>query len=225
MRCHRLVIHLPQHKGSLTCDSQRVSSSIYKPNWEWLRVPSGRTLNELLELENLLKTVHFDLNTSEKWKWDLANDEVFTIKKLSSLIDKPILGNPIGSKKTLRNNLIPKKIEIFAWRTLKRRIPVRIELDKRGINLHSVRCPVCDDDLESVNHSIVSCKFASDVWSRIYNWGKLGPCSCSNVDILEGNIAHASTSLGQKIWQVVVWVCAYYLWKNRNLKVFHNESW
>ncbi|XP_071687671.1 uncharacterized protein [Rutidosis leptorrhynchoides] len=158
-------------------------------------------------------------------KWDLANDGVFTVKKLSSLIDKHILGNPIGSKKTLRNNLIPKKIEIFAWRTLKKRIPVRIELDIRGIDLHSVRCPVCDDDLESVDHFIVSCKFASDVWSRIYNWWKLGPCSCSNVDILEGNIAHASTSLGQKIWKAVVWVCAYYLWKNRNLKVFHNESW
>ncbi|XP_071694324.1 uncharacterized protein [Rutidosis leptorrhynchoides] len=32
-------------------------------------------------------------------------------------------------------------LEIFIWRVLKRRIPVRTELDKRGIDLKTVRCP------------------------------------------------------------------------------------
>ncbi|XP_071718215.1 uncharacterized protein [Rutidosis leptorrhynchoides] len=172
-----------------------------------------------------LKSIHFDFNSGEKWKWVLANDGIFTVKKLSFLIDKHILGHPSSPKKTLRDNLIPKKIEIFTWRALKKRIPVRIELDKRGIDLHSVRCPVYDDGLESVDHSLVSCKFASEVWARIYNWWNMGPCTFSSVDILEGNLSQASSSLGKKIWQGVVWVCAYYLWKNRNMKVFRNEEW
>ncbi|XP_071740957.1 uncharacterized protein [Rutidosis leptorrhynchoides] len=214
----------PQHP-SVPVHSQLMPGDIYKPIWGWSRVPSGRTADELMELENILKSIHFDFNSGEKWKWLLANDGIFTVRKLSFLIDKHILGHPSSPKKTLRNNLIPKKIEIFTWRALKKRIPVRIELDKRGIDLHSVRCPVCDDGLESVDHSLVSCKFALEVWARIYNWWNLGPCPSSFDDILEGNLSQASSSTGKKIWQGTVWVCAYYLWKNRNMKVFRNEMW
>ncbi|XP_071715177.1 uncharacterized protein [Rutidosis leptorrhynchoides] len=134
--------------------------------------------------------------------WNLANNGIFTVKKLSTLIDSHLLGNPSGLKKTLRNNLVPKKIEIFMWRT---------------------RCPICDNDLESVDHSLINCKFASDVWSRIHKWWSVGPCSSSNFDLLEGDLARSSSILGQQIWQGVVWVCAYYLWKNRNFKVFHSR--
>ncbi|XP_071687221.1 uncharacterized protein [Rutidosis leptorrhynchoides] len=105
------------------------------------------------------------------------------------------------------------------------RIPVRVELDKRGIDLHSVRCPVCDDDLESVDHSLINCKFARDVWSRVHKWWNFSSSSVLNVEVIEGKCGHSSSAIGQKIWQAVVWVCAYYLWKNHNLKVFRNESW
>ncbi|XP_071713547.1 uncharacterized protein [Rutidosis leptorrhynchoides] len=193
--------------------------------WSWSRTPTGRTLDELVEIENLIKSFNFDLNARESWKWSLANNGVFTVKKLSSLLDAHILGNPIGPYKTLRNKLVPKKIEIFVWRSLKRRILVRIEIDKRGIDLHSVRCPICDDDLESVDHSLIVCKFASDVWSQIHKWWNFGSCNFVNIDSIKGALSLPSTALGQKIWQAVVWVSAYYLWKNRNSKVFRNDSW
>ncbi|XP_071731598.1 uncharacterized protein [Rutidosis leptorrhynchoides] len=205
----------PHHPGAV----------VYKTNWEWSRLPTGRTAGELTDLENLINSIHFDFNSGEKWKWSLANDGIFTVKRLSTLIDNHILGHHPSLTETLRNNLIPKKIEIFIWRVLKKRIPVRVELDKRGIDLHSVRCPICDDGLETVDHSLVSCKFASEVWVRIYNWWNMGSCTFSSVESLKGSITQASSSLGKKIWQGVMWVCAYYLWKNRNMKAFRNEEW
>ncbi|XP_071700669.1 uncharacterized protein [Rutidosis leptorrhynchoides] len=59
-------------------------SSRHTLTWEWIRMPTGRTLTELLELENLLNSVHLDLNSQENWKWDLAKNGVFTVKKLTS---------------------------------------------------------------------------------------------------------------------------------------------
>ncbi|XP_071704208.1 uncharacterized protein [Rutidosis leptorrhynchoides] len=215
--------HSPPLGNRAGIGSQNASSCCI--SWSWLRDPRGRTLNELVEIENLLKSFQFDFNTRESWKWGLANNGIFTVKKLSSLLDTHILGNPIGSKRTLRNNLVPKKIEIFIWRSLKKRIPVRIELDKRGIDLHSVRCHVCDDGLESVDHSLIECKYARDVWTRLHKWWNFGSCSFSNVGDIEGNLAHSSSTLGHRIWQAVVWVCAYYLWKNRNLMAFSKDSW
>ncbi|XP_071741061.1 uncharacterized protein [Rutidosis leptorrhynchoides] len=174
-------------------------------NWSWSCDPTGRTSDELTEIENLLKSFHFDFNARESWKWVLSDNGVFMVKKLSSLLDVHILGIPNVIQKMMRNNLVPKKLEIFVWWSLKKRIPVRMELDKRGIDLHSVRCPVCDDDLESVDHSLVRCKFALDVWARIHKWWNFGNHSFSDVDILEGKVAHSSTALGQKLWQAVVW--------------------
>nr|GEW86803.1 transposon TX1 uncharacterized [Tanacetum cinerariifolium] len=52
-------------------------------------------------------------------------------------------------------------------RVMNRRMPTRINLDHRGIALDSVRCPMCDDDLETEDHVFVTCKIAADVWKQL----------------------------------------------------------
>ncbi|XP_071718540.1 uncharacterized protein [Rutidosis leptorrhynchoides] len=127
---------------------------------------------------------------------------------------------------TLRNNLVPKKLEVFVWRSLKRRLPTLTELDKKGIDLNSIRCPLCDDDIESIEHTLVFCKHAFDLWSKVYSWWGLGHVSnLSMSEILRGNTLASSSGLGKKIWQAVEWVCAYLIWKNRNNKVFREKCW
>ncbi|XP_071721834.1 uncharacterized protein [Rutidosis leptorrhynchoides] len=153
---------------------------------------------------------------------------LFSVKKLSTIIDEQLLPCPTQYLETMRNNLVPRKLEIFVWRASKKRIPVRIELDKRGVDLHSVRCPVCDDDVESVDHCLVFCKFSLEIWSRVHQWWKLGQFSnFSTNEILRGNAnsSNVMSKFGKQIWQAVEWVSAYYIWKNRNNVIFHNKSW
>ncbi|XP_071738688.1 uncharacterized protein [Rutidosis leptorrhynchoides] len=126
----------------------------------------------------------------------------------------------------MRNNLVPLKAEVFVWRVTRRRLPIRVELDKRGIDLNSVRCPLCDDNIESLDHVFIFCKHALDVWERVYKWWGVG--SVTNLSIEEafrGNISGQLSSLGIKLWQSVEWTCAYLIWWNRNQKVFSNKSW
>ncbi|XP_071688855.1 uncharacterized protein [Rutidosis leptorrhynchoides] len=128
--------------------------------------------------------------------------------------NRPPTGN--HSEETIWNSLVPKKIELFAWRAFQKRIPVRMELDKRGIDLHSVRCPLCDDDLETVDHVLIFCKHAQEVWNRVFNWWKRGNFTLYSLrEILRGHI---------DIWQAVLWSTAYFIWKNRNNKVFLDKS-
>ncbi|XP_071696404.1 uncharacterized protein [Rutidosis leptorrhynchoides] len=88
---------------------------------------------------------------------------------------------------TLRNKSIPQKVSLFIWRTRLKRIPVRVELDKRGVDLDSVLCPLCSDAPESVEHAMFSC--------------------------------------AKELWNTVIWVSGYFIWKNRNQKVFAKDSW
>ncbi|XP_071694430.1 uncharacterized protein [Rutidosis leptorrhynchoides] len=126
----------------------------------------------------------------------------------------------------MRNSLVPKKVEVFVWRAKRRRLPVLTELDKRGIDLHSVRCPICDNDIETVDHSLIFCKDTLDIWNKVYKWwGFNGVTNLSISEIFCGNSPHQLSTLGAKIWQAVEWSCGYLIWKNRNQKVFCNKSW
>ncbi|XP_071740813.1 uncharacterized protein [Rutidosis leptorrhynchoides] len=126
----------------------------------------------------------------------------------------------------MRNNLISKKIEMFVWRATQKLLPVRIELDKRGIDLDTVRCPLCDDDIETVEHSLLFCNNSMDIWNRVFSWWGFGlMTNLSMNEILRGNGPINMTENGKYVWQAVVWVCAYLIWANRNNVVFRGKSW
>lgn len=52
-------------------------------------------------------------------------------------------------------------------------MPTRENLDKRGIDLDSIRCPLCDDDVETEDHLFVSCKLSADIWIDVFKWWDL----------------------------------------------------
>ncbi|XP_071729175.1 uncharacterized protein [Rutidosis leptorrhynchoides] len=105
-------------------------------------------------------------------------------------------------------------------------MPVRVELDKRVIDLHSLLCPLCDDDIETVEHSLIFCTHTREIWEKVFNWWGLGNFSCYDIQQLLSGSGHASSScFGRKIWQALKWICSYLIWQNRNNKVFHGNSW
>ena len=52
-------------------------------------------------------------------------------------------------------------------------MPNLINLDHRGVDLDSVRCPMCDEDVETEDHVFVSCKIAVDTWKEVAKWWKI----------------------------------------------------
>ncbi|XP_071688271.1 uncharacterized protein [Rutidosis leptorrhynchoides] len=173
-----------------------------KQSWNWRREPFGRAAGDLENLNNLLPNFSFDCKNIDRWSWSLSSNGHFTVRTLSILIDDNLLNSYTSQNNTLRNNLVPKKIEIFVWRALKKRIPVLMELDKRGIDLHSVRCPLCDDDLETVDHSLIFCKHVIDVWERVYKWWNMNSFHNFSINEICGpSISNANhmTKFGKKI--------------------------
>ncbi|XP_071727345.1 uncharacterized protein [Rutidosis leptorrhynchoides] len=132
------------------------------------------------------------------WSWNLAPNGNFTVKNLARIIDAHLLANSIvGTHETLRNNLVPKKLEVFVWRALRKRLPVRVKLDKRGIDLHTTRCPVCDGDLESIEHKLIACNLSSESWSHVFKWWDFGNlANCGLKDILRGKSSPNMSALG-----------------------------
>ena len=86
-------------------------------------------------MESILNIVTIDSSCRDTWKWSLDENGVFSVKILSSLVDEKCLAIGGNGNTMLRNKIAPKKINAFMWRALRRRLPVRVELDKKGIDI------------------------------------------------------------------------------------------
>ncbi|GKE21948.1 RNA-directed DNA polymerase, eukaryota, reverse transcriptase zinc-binding domain protein [Tanacetum coccineum] len=130
-------------------------------------------------------------NCKDRWRWSLGGDGDFKVKDLSSLIEEKILHSDGGGHETLWNKLVPNKVNIFVWRALRGRLPVRVELDRRGVDLDSVLCPCCNNIVETCAHSLITCDLAMSVWDKIYMWWKVGIVNAFSIDELfssNGNV-------------------------------------
>jgi hypothetical protein len=62
----------------------------------------------------------------------------------------------------------PANCKFFIWLAINNRCWTSDRLAKRGLP-HQAACPLCDQDVETINHILVSCVFAREVWSLVLN--------------------------------------------------------
>jgi len=65
--------------------------------------------------------------------------------------------------------VVPSTI-VCMWRILWDRLPTRVNLVRRGVQLENALCPMCREDIESVQHLFCTCKVAQKVWDLCDRW-------------------------------------------------------
>ncbi|GKC38147.1 RNA-directed DNA polymerase, eukaryota, reverse transcriptase zinc-binding domain protein [Tanacetum coccineum] len=131
----------------------------------------------------------------------------------------------VPSSPTRWNKIAPAKININSWRVLNGRLPTRINLDRRGVDLDYMRCPLCDEDVETEDHLFVSCKIAADTWKESTKWWKIPYDSSFDLnDVIHmGDNTIISPKL-VKFLDVVVQTTIWTIWKFRNNMVFSKKT-
>ncbi|GJX97779.1 RNA-directed DNA polymerase, eukaryota, reverse transcriptase zinc-binding domain protein [Tanacetum coccineum] len=150
----------------------RVTSSVIHPNsfqptpvglsfnWAWIKRPyTVGEREELVILTNLIANLH--LNVEEDiWEFTYGASRSFTTHCMQNLITLNSYSSNL--QPTRWNKILPAKVNILSWRVWHGRIPTRLNLDCRGIDLDTVRRLVCDDDTESEEHIFIHFKASSD---------------------------------------------------------------
>lgn len=73
---------------------------------------------------------------------------------------------------------------------------MRVELDKRGIDLDSILYPWCESDVETVNHCLVKCKEAKEVWDKVFKWrGFQNGCEINDIIDIVNHIVECYCSV------------------------------
>ena len=111
-----------------------------------------------------------------------------------------------------------------AWRALLNRIPTRESLSRRGVQMNSRVCVLCQEKEESCQHLFIECKNAQQVWSSCLKW--LGLLSVQHNDIKDHfvsfHIAQASSKQNlvlKGVWAAIV-RC---IWDQRNAILFRQR--
>ncbi|GJW01986.1 reverse transcriptase domain, reverse transcriptase zinc-binding domain protein [Tanacetum coccineum] len=186
--------------------------------WAWRRSPrDGIEKAQFDDLVNIL--VGFKpSDVRDTWTCSLNSLNTFTVSFMRFAIDSFILVSTIDNVKW--NKTLPIKINIHSWRLRKDRLPTRSNLDARGIDLDSLRCPVCNDGIESTPHLFVWCTVAAKIWCMIKDWWGL---VCTPND-LDGILSwHESAQLNTKeklCFDVVINTSTWVIWRFRNRVCF-----
>ncbi|GJT76979.1 RNA-directed DNA polymerase, eukaryota, reverse transcriptase zinc-binding domain protein [Tanacetum coccineum] len=119
------------------------------------------------------------IDQRDSWNWSLDVSHGFSVASVRSLVDARTLD--VDSNATRWIRCIPNKIKVFLWRLSLNKLPSRVNLDLKGIDVGSLLCPICQEDVESVNHIFFSCEMAKALWDLFAKWWELDIPFCDNI--------------------------------------------
>ncbi|GKB85929.1 putative RNA-directed DNA polymerase [Tanacetum coccineum] len=187
-------------------------------SWNWSREVLGGRNTEALNLL-LAEIGNVEVGSGEdSWQWGLHSDGSFSVGVTRKHIDDIILPSMITSTGW-------NKVNIFIWRLLLDRLPRRLNLSYRGLEIPSILCPVCNVSMESTDHIFFSCDTAANVWHKIRNWSDVSLLHLySNSDWIEWlEIWNASNARRDRMY-VIIAATLWWLWRYRNNVTFCSQS-
>ncbi|GKE19291.1 RNA-directed DNA polymerase, eukaryota, reverse transcriptase zinc-binding domain protein [Tanacetum coccineum] len=99
-----------------------------------------------------------------------------------------------------------------------------MNLDRKGIDVDSLLCPTCQEDVETVNHIFFKCDLAKQLWALLARWWDFDFPFCEN--IMEWHSWLDSSSLSSKarlFLDGVEGTLMWFIWSFRNRLVFSSS--
>lgn len=92
----------------------------------------------------------------DAWRWELDSTRVFfSVQSVRCHINDFRLS--VGNFITRWNRFITIKVDVFMWWVLLDQIPMKSNVDLRGIDLDTVLCPMCGLETEDNSHLFFKC--------------------------------------------------------------------
>ncbi|GJV46643.1 RNA-directed DNA polymerase, eukaryota, partial [Tanacetum coccineum] len=110
----------------------------------------------------------------------LEATSVFSVKFVCQLIDDSNL--PKEEVATRWVKVMPIKINVFARRVRLDKLPTRLNLSLKGIDISTIVCPLCHASVESGSHIFFSCPMARHLWRKLMRWWELEDIDLASYD-------------------------------------------
>ncbi|GKA65348.1 RNA-directed DNA polymerase, eukaryota, reverse transcriptase zinc-binding domain protein [Tanacetum coccineum] len=97
--------------------------------------------------------------------WSLESLGEFSVASVRKLIDDKMLPDVANKTRWIKN--VPIKVNVLAWKVRLDSLPKRLNISRRGIDINSIKCLICDNEVESTSHLFFTCHIASEIFRKI----------------------------------------------------------
>ncbi|KAI3497002.1 hypothetical protein L1887_39382 [Cichorium endivia] len=191
--------------------------------WRWKNSPSNPC--EIDQFNRLIQAVNsISLSfRSDSWVCTVAPEKLFHVAAVRCAIDSILSSGLSHGIHWIKS--APLKVCCFIWRAQLGRIPTAASLHARGLSNSPLLCQMCNAEVESSNHLLVSCPFAKEVFYWVFKWCR---CQCHVVDSITGLLNYAAmwgNCVKKKNLILCIVYCTFWLiWKARNDRIFNKVS-
>ncbi|GJT68519.1 putative RNA-directed DNA polymerase [Tanacetum coccineum] len=217
---------LETNKEAKVKDRWMMSNGNGSSSWNWRSQPRGRALDELNSIHNLLNGAQITAGSPDRWFWNYDSKGMFTVKRLTSLINNHILNNDSSIPHHIWIPWVPIKVNICVWRAAIDRVPTYPNLARRGVALASTICPLCKMEEEFVSHRFITCSFSNSIWKKLESWWKITLPPAFDLNAIARNTVVSGGGNGSiaKAFHGVCFILIWSIWKWRNCYVHAAED-
>nr|GEY81496.1 RNA-directed DNA polymerase, eukaryota, reverse transcriptase zinc-binding domain protein [Tanacetum cinerariifolium]GEY81503.1 RNA-directed DNA polymerase, eukaryota, reverse transcriptase zinc-binding domain protein [Tanacetum cinerariifolium] len=112
-------------------------------------VREGEEQSQYDALTGLIGGVNL-LPQMDRYAWTLDGTCEFTVSSIRKTIDD--IRSPSVSSRNRWVKFMPIRLNVFAWKVKLNALPTRINISRRGIDINSLSCPLCQHGVESSSH-------------------------------------------------------------------------
>ncbi|GJS50620.1 RNA-directed DNA polymerase, eukaryota [Tanacetum coccineum] len=192
-------------------------------DFSFRRKPRGGIEQE--QYEALLVQVQ-DVNlvpVSDRWKWSLENSGDFSVASVRKMLDDKML--PDVTTKTRWIKLVPIKVNVHAWKVKIDSLPTRFNISRRGMDIESITCSICDNEVESSSHLFFKCNMVRDIIRKITLWWDITYIEADSYeDWLNWLVNLRLSSNYKQALEGVFYVMWWHVWQYRNKYIFEAVS-
>nr|GEU97174.1 RNA-directed DNA polymerase, eukaryota [Tanacetum cinerariifolium] len=91
---------------------------------------------------------------SDSYSWSLKGSGDFSVASVRRAIDDKFLSTVSSNSRWVK--YVPIRVNTLAWKVKMNALPVRFNISRRGIDIGSILCPVCDCGVETSSHLFFS---------------------------------------------------------------------
>ncbi|XP_039064927.1 uncharacterized protein LOC120210230 [Hibiscus syriacus] len=144
--------------------------------WLW-HVQLRRNLSdwELSQFTDLLAIIHnitLSSELSDGLVWRGNGEGIYSVKSSVKSCCLVSTSDPFWMN-NIWMGLVPPRVEVFLWKVVHNKLPVKQELLRRGVSsIGDVACPLCKKEAESLSHLFFTCVVVWTLWNKFLKfWG------------------------------------------------------
>ena len=132
--------------------------------------------------------------------------------------------NQDGAFTELSKVKVPSKVAFFTWRLIRDRLPTKINLRRRNVDIHDPTCPFCKNKEEDAAHLFFSCNKIIPLWWESSSWTNISAPLPQNprMHFLQHVAGKENGNSFQK-WKCWWISLTWSIWQHRN-KIFFEEE-